>query len=82
MITNLEAKIEQELTELVQAKWETLVKETGTDKLAVPEEYLALVRIFYQLGYQEGQADMFTQVKEIYENDTDHFIEMFGDNEE
>lgn len=77
MNPNLEDRIEHHLTPLIQEKFELLVKETGTNKLIIPKEYMALVRIFYQIGYQEGQKDTFNQIKDIYNNDVDCFIDMF-----
>lgn len=76
---NLEDKIDSNLTEIVQAKWEKLMTETGAAKLAIPIEYFAVMRIYFQLAYQEGQADMLEAMKEVYENNPDLFEHMFDD---
>lgn len=77
----LEDKINHSLNDIVQAKWETTMNESGISKIAVSEEIFALLRVTFQLGYQEGQTDTMDQMKDIYENDIDLFEEMFADEE-
>lgn len=77
----LEDKINHGLNEIVQAKWEQVMNETGVSKLDMPKEYFAVIRVLFQLGYQEGQTDTMDQMKDIYENDIDLFEEMFADEE-
>lgn len=79
---NVEDKINNDLTDIVQAKWEKVMNETGASKLSMPIEYFAVMRIYFQLAYQEGQADMLESMKEVYENDPDLFEEMFDDEDE
>ena len=73
----LEEKIEHHLTPLIQAKYDRLIEETGTSKLEIPKEFFEMLRMLFQLGYQEGHNDMFEQVKKIYDDDPDYFVDMF-----
>ena len=79
--SNLEEKINHHVTEVVQGKWEKDMEDTGISKLAIPEEYVAIMRVCYQLGYQGGQTDTFNEIKDIFNNDIDAFQEMFDDDE-
>jgi hypothetical protein len=76
---NVEDKINNDLTDIVQAKWEKVMNETGGSKLSMPIEMFSILRVYFQLAYQEGYADMLGQMKEVYENDPDLFEHMFED---
>lgn len=76
---NLGDKIDNNLTEIVQAKWEKIMNETNGNKLALPIEVFSVLRIYFQLAYQEGQTDMLEAMKEVYENNPDLFEHMFDD---
>ena len=77
MNLNIEGRIEPQLTALVQAKWEEFIKGTGIDLQAATIEQLILMRDMFQIAYQDGQNDMYQQIKEIYFNDVDDIVEMF-----
>lgn len=76
-MNNLEEMIEDHLTPLVQARWDLAIKGTGICNMSIPEEYIALMRILFQIGYQEGNSDLFKQLQDVYNNDVDGFIEIF-----
>lgn len=70
-------KLDEDLNAIVQAKWEQTIKETDAANLPIPIEMFSIIRVFFQLAYQEGQADTIAQLKQIYENDVDLFQEIF-----
>lgn len=76
-MNNLDELIEDQLTPMIQDKWEELIKGTNISSMDIPVEHVALMRILYQLGYQAGNTDTFTQLKDVYNNDVDGFIEIF-----
>lgn len=76
---NMDSKIDKDLTALVQDKWERFVKESDIDNLRLPIEAFKVMRVVFQLAYQEGQADTFTQLKQVFEEDIDLFEEIFED---
>lgn len=78
-MNNLEELIEDHLTPLVEEKWELAVKQTNMGSMLIPQEYIALMRILFQIGYQEGHTDTFKQLQDVYNNDVDGFIEIFED---
>lgn len=55
------------------------MNETGGSKLAMPLEFFSVLRVYFQLAYQEGQADMIESLKDVYHNDPDHFEHIFDD---
>ena len=77
MNSNIEGRIEPQLTALVQAKWEELIKDTGIDMQGATIEQLILMRDMFQIAYQYGISDHHQQIKEIFHNDIDKFEEMF-----
>jgi hypothetical protein len=78
---NLDGKIDNDLTEIVQAKWEKVMNETGAHQLAIPIEMFSLLRVYFQLAYQEGQTDMLDTMRDVYHNNPDHFEYMFEEDE-
>jgi hypothetical protein len=78
---NLDGKIDNDLTEIVQAKWEKVMNETGAHKLALNLEVFAVLRVYFQLAYQEGQTDMLDTMRDVYHNNPDHFEYMFEEDE-
>lgn len=78
---NLDGKIDNDLTEIVQAKWEKVMNETGAHKLSIPIEMFSLLRVYFQLAYQEGQTDMLDTMRDVYHNNPDHFEYMFEEDE-
>ena len=78
---NLDGKIDNDLTEIVQVKWEKVMNETEAHKLAIPIEMFSLLRVYFQLAYQEGQTDMLDTMRDVYHNNPDHFEYMFEEDE-
>lgn len=76
-MNNLGELIEDSLTPLVEEKWELALKDTNMGSMLIPQEYIALMRILFQIGYQEGHTDLFKQMQDVYNNDVDGFIELF-----
>jgi len=73
------SKVNKDLEAIVQAKWEKVMTETESSKLALPVELFKIMRVYFQLAYQEGYADVFQEMKEVYHNDPDLFEAMFDD---
>lgn len=78
-MSNLEDMIDDHLTPFVEDKWDEVVKDTGICHMTIPKEHVALMRILFQLGYQEGHTDLFKQFQDVYYNDVDGFIDIFED---
>lgn len=78
----IENKINETMNKLIQQRWEEMVKATDLDNLRLNKEMFSLMRVVFQLGYQQGQTDDFIQMQEIYDNDPDLFQAMFEKDDE
>lgn len=78
-MNNLEQLVAPQLVPMIQDKWEELVKSADMINKDISIEHLAFMRTLFHLGYQEGSSDTFTQLKDVYNNDTDCFIGLFED---
>lgn len=77
MKNNTEATVKS----LSQHSWEQTVKETELVKLGLPAETVSTLRLYYEIAYNSGQAQMFCTIKEIYDNDLDLFESFFEIND-
>lgn len=62
---------EEDLTGMGQFSWDRIVKQTELEKLGLPAETIAILRVYYSLAFNEGQAFLLDVLKDMYKNDAD-----------
>lgn len=73
---------EKLLWKMGQERFKEIAEETGLANLLITPDVVSMLKVWFQLGYQEGRMDMFYEIKEIYDNDVDQFIAVFDEHEE
>lgn len=64
----------------VQNSWEQVVKDTNLERLNLPPEFVAILRLYYSIAHNEGQESMMDVMRDIYDNDIDLFESFFEPN--
>jgi len=80
-MTKITTKIEQIMDKMVEEKWESIAKETLLEETGFPKELLSILKLYFKLGYAEGQADLFVDLQELFWNDPDSFETLFDEDD-
>lgn len=75
------ASISGKLDKAALDKWNEIFKETGLEKMSIPREMLAVVKVYFMLAFEEGQAYMINNMREIYNHDPCLFEDFFEENQ-
>lgn len=64
--------------ELRQQEWKEMMQHTGMDKLKLTQDQLSLMRLCFTLGFDAGADTMMDILKDIREQDTEVFENLFN----
>lgn len=77
MDDRVDEKINQELNKVAQERWKQIVEGTDLANLPLTMDQFSILRVYFQLGYNQGQADLHGQYQEVFHEDVDLFEKLF-----